>query len=244
MISTAIIDVKSYCRSEISEMKVTKEKSAKNRARLIETASRLFREHGIDGVGVAEICKQAGLTHGALYAQFPTKQALAAEALAHGQELGYKRLTNTEDGRAPTLDHFLGYYLSTETRDDLAGTCAMAASASEIGRQDGNVSASFAEGFEKVAKAIESAQGHSVVEASARDRALAITAALIGGVAVARGVSKANPALSEEVLEALRNVLGTVGAETVSEAEPRESKRASGTARTRGSGRREKQQER
>lgn len=225
-------------------MKVTKEKSAENRAKLIEAASRLFRAYGIDGVGVAEICKQAGLTHGALYAQFPTKQALAAAALAHGQDTGYERLTTTEDGAPPTLGHFLERYLSTDTRDDLAGSCAMAASASEIGRQDENVSARFADGFEKIAKAIESAQGTSAVRASSRDRALAITAALIGGVAVARGVAKANPGLSEEVLEALRNVLGAVGAEADFEAEAGQSERASGTAGARGSGRREKQEER
>jgi AcrR family transcriptional regulator len=61
-------------------MKVTKEKATENRAALVRAASRLFRERGIDGVGVAEISKKAGLTHGALYAQFPSKEALAAEA--------------------------------------------------------------------------------------------------------------------------------------------------------------------
>ena len=58
-------------------MKVTKEKSAENRAALVETAARLFRERGIDGVGVAEISKAAGLTHGALYGQFPSKDRRA-----------------------------------------------------------------------------------------------------------------------------------------------------------------------
>ena len=57
-------------------MKVTKEKSAENRAALVETAARLFRGRGIDGVGIAEISRAAGLTHGALYGQFPSKQAL------------------------------------------------------------------------------------------------------------------------------------------------------------------------
>ncbi|MGF6602323.1 TetR/AcrR family transcriptional repressor of nem operon [Paraburkholderia sp. GAS448] len=212
-------------------MKVTKEKSAENRARLIETAGRLFRERGIDGVGVAEICKQAGLTHGALYAQFSTKQDIAAEALAHGQELGYRCLMDTNGGRPPTLDHFLEYYLSMETRDNLAGSCAMSASASEIGRQDENVSASFTDGFNKVAKAIEAAEGPNALGPSTRERALTITAALIGGVAVARGVAKANPALSEEVLQALKNVLGTIGEGATPEV-VREGKRSSKPART------------
>ncbi|CDY76168.1 Transcriptional regulator, TetR family [Caballeronia glathei] len=193
-------------------MKVTKEKAAENRSNLIRTASRLFREHGIDGVGVAEICKQAGLTHGALYAQFPTKQALAAEALAYGQELGFEHLMSLGDGGGPALDDFLDYYLSTSTRDDPAHMCAMAASASEIGRQDSSISAPFAQGFEKIAEAIERTQGPGTIEASTRERALSITAALIGAVAVARGVHKADPALSKEVLQAMKTVLAALGA--------------------------------
>ena len=74
----AIFKVKPAAKGRQS-VKVTKEKSAENRAALIETAARMFRERGIDGVGVAEISKAAGLTHGALYAQFPSKQALVAE---------------------------------------------------------------------------------------------------------------------------------------------------------------------
>src|SRR5258708_20766474 len=131
-------------------MKVTKEKSAENRAALTRTASRLFQERGIDGVGVAEISKAAGLTHGALYAQFPSKQALAAEALAHGLAGGQARMTAPRPHGAPTLSDQLDLYLTLDHRDNLAGGCAMAASASEIARQDEAVSARFAEGFEQM----------------------------------------------------------------------------------------------
>src|SRR5579862_4399979 len=101
-------------------MKVTKEKSAENRAALIETAARLFRERGIDGVGVAEISKAAGLTHGALYAQFPSKQALTAEALAHGLKRGHAIMTAPKAHGAPRLSDYLDLYLSLDHRDDLA----------------------------------------------------------------------------------------------------------------------------
>ena len=80
-------------------MKVSKKKVAENRDALVRAAGRLFRERGIDGVGIAEICQQAGLTHGALYAQFPSKEALAAEALADGVNRGHLRMTATA---APT----------------------------------------------------------------------------------------------------------------------------------------------
>src|ERR1700723_823730 len=63
-----------------SEVFVSKATTELNRGALLGAASRLFREKGIDGVGVAEIAKEAGLTHGALYKHFPSKDALAAEA--------------------------------------------------------------------------------------------------------------------------------------------------------------------
>src|SRR5260370_35212369 len=81
-------------------VKVTKEKSAENRAALVETAARLFRERGIDGGGVAEICKAAGLTHGALYGQFPSKQAPVAEPLAHGMAASRASMTAPTRHRA------------------------------------------------------------------------------------------------------------------------------------------------
>src|SRR5277367_2333162 len=107
-------------------MKVTKEKSAENRAALVKTAARLFRERGIDGV--AEIGKAAGLTHGALYGQFPSKQALVAEALTHGMAASQAYMTAPESHGAPTLSDQLDRYLALDHRDNLAGGCAMAAS--------------------------------------------------------------------------------------------------------------------
>src|ERR1700759_923704 len=114
------------------DVKVTKEKAAEHRETLVKTAARLFRERGIDGVGVAEICKHAGLTHGALYAQFPSKEALAAEALADGAAAANSRLMALRDGREPTLADQLDVYLSSWHRDNLGDGCAMAAAASEI----------------------------------------------------------------------------------------------------------------
>ena len=194
-------------------MKVTKQKSAENRAALTRAAGRLFRERGIDGVGVAEISKAAGLTHGALYAQFSSKQALAAEALAQGVARSHARMTTPTPDGPPTLHDYLGRYLSLAHRDNLAEGCAMAASASEVARQDEAVSARFAEGFEQMAGAVQVALEGASPRADNRVRALTITAAMIGGVTVARAAAKARPDLSEEILAAMRRVLGQVGGE-------------------------------
>lgn len=194
-------------------MKVTKVKSAENRAALTKTAARLFRERGIDGVGVAEISKAAGLTHGALYAQFPSKQALVGEALAHGLASSHALMTAPKPHGAPTLSDQLDLYLSLDHRDNLAGGCAMAASASEIARQDEAVSARFAEGFEQMVEAIQATLEPTMLSADARARALTIGAAMIGGVAVARAAAKSRPDLSDEIMGAVRRVLGEVGGE-------------------------------
>lgn len=191
-------------------MRITKEKAAENRSALVQAAGRLFQERGIDGVGVAEIAKEAGLTHGALYAHFPSKEALASEALAHGLQRGYAWMTKLKGG-APTVADYLDAYLSAQQRDNLAGGCAMAASASEIARQDETTSARFAEGFEQLAGAIEAGLGETGSQADRRQRALAIVAAMVGGVAVARATAKSRPDLSDDILVAVRQILGEVG---------------------------------
>lgn len=192
-------------------MRITKEKAEENRAALVQAAGRLFRARGIDGVGVAEISKEAGLTHGALYAHFPSKEALAAEALGYGVARGAARLNkHTRDG-APDLGEFLDYYLAPATRDDMVNGCALAASASEIGRQDLALSAHFTEGLLRTATAFERHIAKTRPDADARKTGLAIAAALIGGVAAARATAKADPGLSDELLAAMRSIVDQLG---------------------------------
>jgi TetR/AcrR family transcriptional regulator, transcriptional repressor for nem operon len=213
-------------------LKVTKEKAAENRSALVHAAGRLFRQRGIDGVGVAEISKKAGLTHGALYAQFPSKEALAAEAFAAASQEGWQQVKADRDGRPATLTDLLDYYLSAEHRDNLATSCPMSASASEIGRQDKVVCERFTEGFEQVVALLERGLGASPVKAENRQRALAMMAAMIGGVAASRAVAKADPKLSNQILRAVRQVVGELGGEK----RPAEGARGTARARKRGRG--------
>ena len=185
-------------------MKISKEKSEANRAALVETASRLFRQKGIDGVGVAEISKSAGLTHGALYAHFPSKEALAAEALAWSLEQGNAKLyTGTVDGE-PDLERFLSDYLSVDKRDDYAEHCAMAASASEIGRQDAAMSTTFTEGYLVLVRAFERRVAANNPGVDALATAMGIVAAMVGALSVARATAKARPQVSAQVLRGVR----------------------------------------
>jgi len=199
--ATAIFDVKSILLCEIRPLKVTKEKVTENRAALVEAAGRLFRERGIDGVGVAEISKKAGLTHGALYAQFPSKEALAAEAFTSALEPGLEKMTADRAGRAATLTDFLDDYLSFDHRDDL--------------RQDKIVCERFTEGFEQFVALIEHGLGASTLEGDKRQRAQAMMAAMIGGVAASRAIVKVDPKLSNQILRAVRQIVGEIGGEEV-----------------------------
>ncbi|MES2257531.1 MAG: TetR/AcrR family transcriptional regulator [Pseudomonadota bacterium] len=189
-------------------MKISKEKAADNRRALVKAAAKLFKEKGIDGVGVAEISKEAGLTHGALYAHFASKEALAAEALEYSLARGYAMLTPDGAARPVTLNELYDYYLSTRQRDSLSGGCAMTAAASEIARQDESVSARFTEGFMRMAGYLEGQLADTDSQLDKRERALTMLSAMIGGVAVSRAVLKADPALSDEILAAMRKLVG------------------------------------
>jgi TetR/AcrR family transcriptional repressor of nem operon len=189
-------------------MKISKEKAAENRTALVRAASRLFREKGIDGVGVAEISKEAGLTHGALYAHFSSKDELAAAALEFSLGRARSLLQGGDDvsSKPISLDAIFDYYLSERQRDNLGSGCAMAAAASEIARQDATVSARYTDGFTHMVGQIEARLDGD----NRHQRALGMMAALIGGVAVARSTVKADQELSDEVLRAVRVMMDSM----------------------------------
>jgi TetR/AcrR family transcriptional repressor of nem operon len=190
-------------------MRVSKERAEANRGALLQAASRLFREKGFDGVGVAEVANAAGLTHGALYAHFPSKEALAAAAFSHGFAGNMAGIRAWEGGGKRSFDDYLGVLLSKSMRERFATGCPLTASASEIGRQGAAVSENFAQAFEKMVSMVE-ASLNDVAPASLRRR-LAVTsiAAEIGAVAVSRAVLKADKALADEVLESVRETISS-----------------------------------
>lgn len=110
-------------------MKVTKTQAQENRTRIVETASELFREHGYDGVGVADLMAAAGFTHGGFYKHFGSKADLVAEASACGMSQTVA-LTGTVD-----VPGFVRQYLSREHRDARATGCTLAALGGDAARQ-------------------------------------------------------------------------------------------------------------
>ncbi|WNG51616.1 TetR/AcrR family transcriptional regulator [Archangium minus] len=188
-------------------MRVSKKKAEENRVALLRAASQLFRQRGIDGVGVAEVAKAAGLTHGALYAHFPSKDALVAEAFSYGFERNLAEARASAPDRRPSFEEHLAGLFSSEARDKLETGCPMTASASEIARQGNAVSARFAGVFEEVVTMLEESLEEVVPATKRRRLAVAAVAAQIGAIAVSRAVAKADKALADEVLESTRKTL-------------------------------------
>jgi TetR/AcrR family transcriptional regulator, transcriptional repressor for nem operon len=170
-----------------------KETAAKHE-RIVKQASRLFRERGFENVTVGEVMKAAGLTHGAFYAHFGSKQQLQEAAVAWGQDLSARRARKygaTPKGRRDHADR----YLSSWHRDHPGDGCTMAALTQEVARSTPELKAVFEHGFEEIL----SARGGD------RNEAIFQTAALVGAVALARAVRDQH--LSEEILGAVRQKL-------------------------------------
>lgn len=118
--------------------RVSQAQAEENRKRVVETASRLFREQGTH-VSVADLMKAAGLTHGGFYKQFASKEALVDEATAHAfADLAARYATAREQHAGHPDDArqaFVDAYLSTEHRDNAADGCPAAGLAADIARE-------------------------------------------------------------------------------------------------------------
>jgi TetR/AcrR family transcriptional repressor of nem operon len=185
-------------------MRVTSEQVAANREKVLQAAGALFRQHGFDGIGVADIMKRAGLTHGGFYGHFSSKDDLAAEACARvlGNKGWIERLTGTPK---PSFRAFIGAYLSASHRDDPGRGCLMAAIGSDVARQPRPVRRAFTEGLRaRIEALVTLVPGRSA--AARREKTLATLAGLVGALMLSRAVD--DPALSDEILEATATTLG------------------------------------
>ena len=190
-------------------MFVSKETNEENRSSLLRAASHLFREKGIDGVGVAEIAKEAGLTHGALYKHFPSKDALAAEAFDYAIASKNAETGASGEDRNLSFEEHLDAMFSIDHRDNIAIRCPMTASASEIARQGTTVAASFTRGFKEKVTALEASIRGKMPASQKRRMAVSALAAQVGAIAVARAVAQIDASLSEEVLRSVRRTVSS-----------------------------------
>jgi len=190
-------------------MRVSRERAAANRERIIDAASALFRANGFGGVGVADIMKAADLTHGGFYGHFESKDDLVAQASKRAMaraatNWGNVVAQNPEKPLAALLKH----YLSSRHRDDPGRGCAFAALSADAARSRRPVRDAFAEGLEPLIDILTKAiPGRS--KAVRRRQALATLSELIGAVILSRAVRGAP--LSDEFLDAAQRDLLAAG---------------------------------
>jgi len=185
-------------------MRVSKEQAAENRRRIVEVAGTMFRERGFNGIGVADLMKEAGLTHGGFYGHFGSKDDLAAEACTLALAKAAERWGMAADeagGPDDPLAAIAGFYLSAAHRDAPASGCPIAALGVDAARQDGPVRRAFTDGLRPFVEVLgRLVPGRSW--AARRETALATLSAMVGAVILARAVD--DPALSDDILAAAK----------------------------------------
>ncbi|RZU24083.1 TetR/AcrR family transcriptional regulator [Streptomyces sp. BK239] len=182
--------------------RVSQAQAEENRRRVVDTASRLFREQGTQ-VSVADLMKAAGLTHGAFYKQFASKEALVDEATAHAfAELAQRYSAGLEryDGqRAAAQQALIDAYLSVEHRDDAADGCPVAALATDIARDGGGREARrvYAEGVADFAEFLAGDDQDGIVRLCTLFGALVLSRATRGSPLSGEILAAAHAALTE-----------------------------------------------
>src|ERR1700687_1561362 len=186
-------------------MRVSREKAAEHRDRIIDAAGALFRAKGFGGIGVADIMKAADLTHGGFYGHFASKDDLLGEASR--RIIARAAANRTKLGEAAPDSPYaalLEHYLSPKHRDDPGKGCAFAALGNDAARSGKIVRKAFAEGLAPLIDILaQSIPGKS--KAARRRKPVAARATLVGALTLARAVD--STPLSDEMLEAAHREL-------------------------------------
>ncbi|RPE45791.1 TetR family transcriptional regulator [Streptomyces sp. Ag109_O5-1] len=180
-------------------MRVTRAQAEQNRAHIVATAARLFRERGYDAVGVAELMAAAGFTHGGFYKHFGSKADLMAEASASG----LSQIAARTEGLGPA--EFVERYVSREHRDGRSDGGTIAALSGDAARQSADIKTEFAAGIENLLTALQ-ALSDTPGDADQRvDRTTLIDmlAQSVGAVMLSRACPDGSP-LADEILDVCR----------------------------------------
>jgi AcrR family transcriptional regulator len=179
--------------------------------RILDAASRGFRKQGYGGLGVDGIAKEAGVTSGAFYGHFSSKEEAFKAAVIHGMaqySVAVERF-QTDYGKE-WMRHFLDYYLSSTHRHNLEGGCAAAGLSAEVMRADCEVRLAYQNELLKVADALASGFS-SGTDAQKKDCAFAMVALLAGGVILSRSVK--DEELAADIAKAVRHAAELIASE-------------------------------
>jgi TetR/AcrR family transcriptional repressor of nem operon len=160
---------------------------AESKRRVLEVASRQIRENGIEALGVADCMRSAGLTHGAFYGHFASRDALIVEALEHALDQSAKRMaartTDAKEAAQSPLAAIAEPFLSETHAQNPGNGCALCALAGEARHANGDVRALLTRYVQQLASRIAKAVGQEGETAG-----LGIVATIVGAITLARAV--------------------------------------------------------
>ena len=193
-------------------MRYSKEHKQETHERIVKKASVRLREKGAHGIGVADLMKEAGLTHGGFYAHFDSREALVIEAFSHAMDRANDRWRKIAEETPPDkrLATIVESYLSPTHRDDPGRGCAVPALGAEIARESPKTRKAFAAKLEQMIDMMAD-QILDVPRKTARKRAIAALTTMMGTLVLARIAGSGE--FSDEILGAGREaVLGRAAA--------------------------------
>src|ERR1700676_2382493 len=189
-------------------MRYSREHKLETHARIVRKASVRLREKGAHGIGVADLMKEAGLTHGGLYAHFDSREALVIEAFAYAMDRGREHWRKLAEKVPPNkrFTTIVDSYLTPIHRDDPGHGCAIPTLGAEIARESPKTRKAFAAKLEQMIEML-AAQVPELPRKAARKQAMAAIATMMGTLVLARIAGSGE--FSDEILGAGRDaVLG------------------------------------
>jgi TetR/AcrR family transcriptional repressor of nem operon len=187
-------------------MRYSKEHKLETHARIVRKASVRLREKGAHGVGVADLMKEAGLTHGGFYAHFDSREALVIEAFGYAMDRSTERWRKLAEQTLPEkrLATIVNSYLTATHRDDPGHGCAVPTLGAEIARESPRTRKAFAGRLEQMVEMLAD-QIPAVSRKAARKRAMASLATMMGTLVLARVAGTGE--FSDDILGAGRDAV-------------------------------------
>ncbi|CDG83514.1 TetR/AcrR family transcriptional regulator [Janthinobacterium agaricidamnosum] len=188
-------------------MKVSREQAALNRERIVNVAAKLFREHGYDGIGVADLMKNAGLTHGGFYGHFASKEDLMTEACQHALKHsveGWRSKVEKTPQPEQALANIIDGYLTPEHRDNPGYGCPVAALGPDVARLGSSARPAFTHATRKQFEIMADLMPDGSPE-QRRQQAIHTYASMVGAMVLSRSVDDDD--FSREILSAVSQQL-------------------------------------
>jgi TetR/AcrR family transcriptional repressor of nem operon len=187
-------------------MRYSREHKLETHTRIVKRASVRLREKGAHGIGVADLMKDAGLTHGGFYAHFDSREALVIEAFAHAMDRSTERWRKLAEQTAPEqrMAAIVDSYLTPLHRDDPGHGCAIPTLGAEIARESPKTRRAFAAKLDEMIDML-AAQLPDLPRKTARKQAMAAIATMMGTLVMARVAG--NSEFSDEILSSGREAV-------------------------------------